>query len=216
MLSADENQRLRSFRVAVVGCGGLGGYLIEMLARLGIGHITAIDGDVFDVSNLNRQLLSMPNNLGKSKAVAAKERVLAVNPDVVVNPVHAFVTNQNAVEILSGHHVICDALDNITARLMLQEAAENLAIPLVHAAIAGWYAQVCTVMPGDKTLNRIYPEDLARGEEAELGNPSFTPGLAASFQVSEVLKILIGRGSLLRNKLLVINTLDNHYFTIDV
>jgi len=216
MLSAEENLSLRNYSVAVVGCGGLGGYLIEMLARLGVGHITAIDGDVFDVSNLNRQLLSIPDNLGKSKAVAAKERVLAVNPEVVVNPIHTFMTKENAAEMLAGHHVICDALDNITARLMLQEAAENLAIPLVHAAIAGWYAQVCAVFPGDNTLRRIYPEDIARGEEAELGNPSFTPGLAASVQVSEVLKILIGRGSLLRNKLLVINTLDNHYFVLDV
>ena len=216
MLSAVENQSLRNFRVAVVGCGGLGGYLIEMLARLGVGHITAIDGDVFDVSNLNRQLLALPGNIGKSKAMEAKERVLAVNPEISVNPVSSFLTKENAGEILGRHHVICDALDNITARLMLQEAAESLSIPLVHAAIAGWYAQVCTVMPGDKTLNRIYPEDLSRGEEAELGNPSFTPGLAASVQVSEVLKILIGRGSLLRNKLLVINTLDNHYFAIDV
>jgi len=216
MLTEKENLSLRNFRVAVVGCGGLGGHLIEMLARLGIGHITAIDGDVFDVSNLNRQLLSLPENIGISKAFVAKSRIEKVNPDVEVVAVDKFLSQENAAEILSGHDVICDALDSISARLLVQDTAEKLKIPLVHAAIAGWFAQVCTIFPGDRTLCKIYPDDLNKGEEANLGNPSFTPALAASLQVAETLKVLLGKGDLLRNKVLTINTLNHEYAVISI
>jgi molybdopterin-synthase adenylyltransferase len=216
MLSEAENQRLRSFRVAVVGCGGLGGYIIEMLARLGIGHITAIDGDVFDESNLNRQLFSLPANVGQSKALEAKSRIQKVNPEVTVNAIAGYLTAENALKLLSGHDVICDALDSMSARRVVQDAAEKTETPLIHGAIAGWYAQVCTIFPGDRTLDRIYPEEFNKGEEAELGNPSFTPALAASVQVAEVLKVLLNKGETLRNRLLVINTLLHEYSPFEI
>ncbi len=216
MLTEAENLSLRNFRVAVVGCGGLGGHIIEMLARLGIGYITAIDGDVFDESNLNRQLLSHPQNIGKSKALEAKKRIQQVNPDVRINAIAGFLTAENALQLLSGHDVICDALDSMSARRLVQAAAEKAETPLVHGAIAGWYAQVCTIFPGDRTLDRIYPEEFNKGEEAELGNPSFTPALAASVQVAEALKALLKKGEILQNKLLVMNTLLHEYSVIEI
>lgn len=214
MLSPEENQRLAGFRVAVVGCGGLGGHIIEMLARLGIGQITAIDGDVFEVSNLNRQLLALPSNLGKPKALEARERMALVNPGVKVTAIHRFLSQENAEELLGGHDVIVDALDNITSRRVVEKAAEALDTPMVFGAIAGWYAQVCAIFPGDRMLDKLYPEGINKGAETHLGNPSFTPALAASLQVAETLKILLGKGDILRNKLLVINTLDHEYQVI--
>lgn len=216
MLSEAENLRLGSFRVAVAGCGGLGGHIIEMLARLGIGKITAIDGDVFDESNLNRQLLSLPGNIGEPKAMEAKTRISMVNPDIEVTAITEFLTAENAKSILSGHDVICDALDSISARRLVQDAAEKLGIPMVHGAIAGWYAQVCTIFPGDRTLDKIYPEELNKGGETDLGNPSFTPALAASLQVAETVKVLLNKGDILRNKLLVINTLLHEYSVVEL
>lgn len=216
MLSREENLSLRSKKVLVVGCGGLGGHIIEQLARLGIGHITAIDGDVFDESNLNRQLLSNTQNLGQPKANVAREHVAKVNPDVQVTAIHGFLDESNAEEIIAGHDVICDALDNMTTRLLLQRFAEKLSIPLVYGAIAGWYGQVTTIFPGDNILGSIYQGGTDKGIETELGNPSFTPALVASIEVSEVVKILTGKGQLLRNRFLMINTLDQEYevFTI--
>ncbi|NCC72408.1 MAG: HesA/MoeB/ThiF family protein [Sphingobacteriia bacterium] len=216
MLTSEENHHLQSFRVAVAGCGGLGGYIIEMLARLGIGHITAIDGDVFDTSNLNRQLLSHPGNLGKSKAVEAKHRVEIINPDISLKAVSILLTEENAADILAGHHVICDALDSIKSKLILQYTAEGLKIPLVHAAIAGWYAQVCTIMPGDRTLERIYEGNPEQGEENDPGNPSFTPALAAALEVAEVLKILLAKEGILRHKLLTIDTLKQDFNILEI
>lgn len=214
MLSPQENKSLAGFRIAVVGCGGLGGHIIEMLARLGIGYITAIDGDVFEESNLNRQLLSLPSNIGEPKALSAAERIMQVNPLVEVNPVYKFLTDENAEELLTGHDVIIDALDNISSRRMVERAAENLNTPMVFGAIAGWYAQVCTIFPGDRMLEKLYPEDINKGAETQLGNPSFTPALAASLQVAEALKVLLGKGTILRKKLLVISVLDHEYEVI--
>lgn len=211
MLTREENLSLRSKKVLVVGCGGLGGHIIDQLARLGIGTITAIDGDVFDETNLNRQLLSHTQNLGAPKAIEAEKRVALVNPDVRVNAVYGFLDNSNAEKYMAGHDVICDALDNMTTRLLLQQYAEILRIPLVYGAIAGWYGQVTTIFPGDNILGSIYQGGGDKGIETELGNPSFTPALVASVQVSEVVKILTGKGELLRNRFLMINTLDQEY-----
>ncbi|SCG82487.1 molybdopterin biosynthesis protein MoeB [Proteiniborus sp. DW1] len=216
MLSPEENASLSKFKVCIIGCGGLGGYIIEMLARLGIGHLTVVDGDVFEESNLNRQLLSDMDSLGKSKALIAKDRINKVNPLINVKAVSERLTEDNGLEILAGHDVIVDALDNIDTRLLIQKQAEELRIPLVHGAIAGWYGQVSTIFPGDRTLDLLYSNSGSKGLEEELGNPSFTPALVASIEVSEVLKILINRGDLLRRKLLIINTLNQDYEVINL
>jgi molybdopterin/thiamine biosynthesis adenylyltransferase len=216
MLSAEENDMLKNFKVCVVGCGGLGGYIIEELGRLGIGTITAVDGDVFEESNLNRQLLSNVENLGCGKAETAAERMKTVNPLIQVIPVHQRLNEDNGSEILKGHDVVIDALDNIDSRITLEKLAENLGIPLVHGAIAGWYGQVTTIFPGDRTLSRLYPADAKRGIEKELGNPSFTPALVASIEVAETLKILIKRGDTLRKKVLSLNLLEQEYYIIEI
>jgi molybdopterin-synthase adenylyltransferase len=215
-LSAEENESLKNFKVAVVGCGGLGGYVIEMLGRLGVGYITAIDGDVFEESNLNRQILSDAESLGVKKALNAKIRMEKVNPLIHICAVPERLTEQNGREILRGADVVVDALDSIETRLMLEGLCEELAIPLVHGAIGGWYGQVTTVLPGDKTLSRIYGGKSQQGIERKLGNPSFTPALAASIEVSEVVKLLIKRGEVLRKKLLVIDLLEQDYEVIDL
>jgi len=216
-LTEEENDKLKDFKVCVIGCGGLGGYVIEMLGRLGIGHITCVDGDVFDESNLNRQILSDEISLSMSKAEKAAKRLEIVNSDIEVIAIKAMFTEKNAIKILKGNHVVVDALDSIPARLLLQEKCEELKIPMIHGAIAGWYGQVSTVLPGDRTLDFIYSrKNKARGVEQELGNPSFTPAHVASFQVSEVVKLLIGRGELLRKKIMFIDMLNNDYDIIEL
>lgn len=215
-ISKEENLILKDSKVCVVGCGGLGGHIIEMLGRLGVGSITAVDGDIFDETNLNRQLLSNENTIGKSKVIEAQKRMAIVNSDIEVIPKVEFLNESNVESILSGHNVIVDALDNIPSRFVLQRGCSILQLPLVHGAIAGWYGQVSTIYPNDNTLNKIYRNDISNGLEKELGNPSFTPALIGSIQVSEVVKILINRGDLLRNKLLFINTLNHEYDVIEL
>ncbi len=216
IFTAEDMQRIRSAHVCVVGCGGLGGYIIEMLARAGIGHLTVVDGDVFDESNLNRQLLSEESNIGCSKAVAAAERVRRINSEVSITVVPKFLTVENAKDMLNGYDLIMDALDTIEIRRILEKVCAKNGTPFVHGAIAGWYGQVCTILPGDATLENIYPEGLEKGVEQKLGNPSFTPALVASIQVSEALKLLTENVNLLRSKLLLIDLMRNTFETVDL
>lgn len=214
-ISAEENQQLLDSSVCVIGCGGLGGGVIEGLARLGVGHITAVDGDVFDVSNLNRQVLSNELVIGRPKALEAKRQMGEINSDVTVTSVVDFLTGENARSIIAGHDVVVDALDNIDARKILEQACEAEQIPLVHGAIAGWNGQVAVSMPGDRLLQTIYEGEANKGEEAETGNPSFTPAVISNLEVAEVLKLLLGRPGILKNKLLMVNLLHHEYEIID-
>lgn len=210
-LSPEENDRLSGWTACVVGCGGLGGHIIEMLARLGIGRIVAVDGDVFDETNLNRQILSHEGNLGTPKALAAMDRMALVNHETLVVPVTERFTPENGEEILRGCHIAFDALDNTASRRVLESACEAAGIPLVHGAIGGWYGQVAVVYPGDRLLDCILPPDGERGIEAELGNPAFTPAMVAAVQVAEGIKVLLDRPGVLRRKLLAIDLLNQEY-----
>jgi molybdopterin/thiamine biosynthesis adenylyltransferase len=209
MISTAQQRQLFHSKVAVIGCGGLGGYILEELARLGVGQLLAIDPDTFEEHNLNRQLLSSPAGLGKSKAQAAAARIAEINPAVTVHAVVAAVTSSNAHELFAGVDVVADAVDNVPTRLELAESCTKLGIPLVHGAIAGWYGHVTTIFPGEGTLQKMYSLWCGgKGVEAQLGNPSFTPALVASFEVAEVCKVLLGLGRLLRHRCLMINLFD--------
>lgn len=209
LMSDDEIILLSQKKVCVLGLGGLGGYIVEMLSRIGVGSLTLVDGDVFDETNLNRQLFSSMNNLGNSKALEAEKRVKGINPLTKVIPVYEFVDSSNAMKIIADHDVIVDALDSIDLRKYIAKVCTELNLPLVHGAIAGWYGQVATIYPNDTTLDILYPKDIKRGIEKELGNPSFTPALVASIQVSEVIKLLLNRGDLLRNSFMMIDLYTN-------
>jgi molybdopterin/thiamine biosynthesis adenylyltransferase len=196
--------KLLESTVAIVGCGGLGGWIIEGLARMGVGHLILIDGDTFGESNLNRQALCTEANLGQLKTEAAQERVAKVNSaiEVTIHPVMA--DEESMREMLAGADVVVDALDTLPTRLVLQEVAQSLGIPVVHGAIGGYIGQVMTVFPGDEGLYALYgrgdvPE---RGIEARLGNPAATPMMVAAWQIQEVIKILLDTGEPLRDRML--------------
>jgi molybdopterin-synthase adenylyltransferase len=205
-----EGQRkLLLSRVAVVGAGGLGGYVVEGLARMGVGRIHVVDGDVFQDHNLNRQLLCSEADVGRSKAEAAVARVDRVNGAVEVVPHLCFLDAGNADDLLADAEIAVDALDSVPARLLLQESAARRGIPFIHGAIAGYYVQVTTVLPGDLGLFRFYRKDSPpRGVEATLGNPAATPMLCAALQVHETVKSLLGVGTLIRNRLLVVDAIE--------
>lgn len=205
-LSISDQLSLFRSRVAVIGCGGLGGYVVEELARMGVGNIVVIDPDVFEEHNLNRQLFSSPANLGTAKVEAASRRIREINPAVTLVPVQAAFSAMNGEELLAGCQLAVDALDTISTRLELAEVCASLRIPLVHGAIAGWFGHVTTQFPGDDTLQTIYGTwKTGKGVEQTLGNPSFTPAVIASLEVAEVCKLLTGQGTPLRGRQLMID-----------
>ncbi len=210
-LSLDEQRRLFGSRVAVVGCGGLGGYLVEQLARLGVGRLAVIDPDAFEEHNLNRQLLSSPAALGRPKVDVAAERVAAVNPAVTVTAHRVALSAGNAAALLSGCSAVLDGLDSVAVRRELAAACRDLGVPLVHGAIAGWYGQVAVQLPGEDLAPLLRASASGKGVETTLGNPSFTPAVVASLQVAEAAKVLLGRGRPLSGRTLFVDLLEMEF-----
>ena len=214
-ISCEQQLRLFCSRVAVVGCGGLGGYVIEELSRLGIGNIVAIDPDVFAEHNLNRQLLSSLYNIGKPKVDEAVQRIKTINPAVVVTPVQTAFSQENGHKLFQGADVVVDGLDSVMARLELAEVCTELEIPLVHGSIGGFFGQLVTQLPGDGTIQKIYHDRKeGKGAEEHLGNPAFMPAVVASMEVAEVCKIILGYGNLMRRHALIIDLMHMEFSEI--
>ena len=189
-LTEEECRILQKKRVLVVGCGGLGGHIIDMLSRIGIGSLRVVDGDVFEPSNLNRQLLSEMLLLGVSKAKAAADHIRRVNPDVNAEPVVEFMTPDNVNQLIADCDIVMDALDNIAARKILAAACVGEGIPYVYGAIQGWIAQAAVFMPDSNPMELLFPEDIEILDKSVL---AFTPAFCASMQVSLCVKLLTGR-----------------------
>jgi len=211
VISPLEQVKLLQSKVAIIGAGGLGGTILELLTRIGIGKLIIADKDIIVDSNLNRQILSNETNLGQSKTDAAVKRVKEINSSVEIVGHSVFINSDNIKKIIKRAEVVVDALDNLPSRFVLQKACQNLKIPLVHGAIAGFNGQLTTIFPEDKGLELIYGSNTdlpEHGSEVELGAPTVTPALIASLEAQEVIKILLKRGKLFRNKLLYLDIED--------
>ncbi len=213
-LTEAECAVLRNTHVCVVGCGGLGGYIIELLARAGVGALTAVDGDVFDATNLNRQLLCDETVLGVNKAKVAASRVFRVNSDVSVTAVQEFLTAENAPDILEGCDLAVDALDSAQSRRVLAAACAGKSLRLVHGAISGWCAQVTVIEPGSGIFDKLYPPRASNAPKK--GNLSFMAAVCASVQACEAVKLLTGRPSPLLGKLLLMDLKTMNFTEIDI
>ena len=189
-LSEEECRLLRGKRALVVGCGGLGGNLISILLRIGVGSLRIVDGDVFEATNLNRQLFSSIPALGHNKARIAAQRASNINPEIDLDVVEEFFTEENAERLLKDCDIVLDALDNIPGRRLLADVCEKAGLPLVYGAISGWVAQAGLSMPGDKLIETLYPQDTVVSDKSVL---SFTPALCASMQAALCIKYLTGR-----------------------
>ncbi|MBW2655024.1 MAG: HesA/MoeB/ThiF family protein [Deltaproteobacteria bacterium] len=218
-LSLEEQKILGASKVVVIGLGGLGGGVCEMLARVGVGHLTLIDGDSFEASNLNRQLLSEEHLIDVPKAQAAKDRVNAINSEVIVKHLVEYVDESNLHERIKNADVVMDCLDAIDTRFMLQKAAQKASIPIISGAIAGVAGQVTTIFPGDKGYELIYGkkrEKQSKGVETRTGNIAYCALFVAALQSSECLKVLLNRGDVLRNKLLIAELWTNTFDIMDL
>ncbi len=208
-ISIAQQRELLGSGVAIVGCGGLGGYVAEELARLGVGTLILFDPDVFEEHNLNRQLHSSVATLGRPKVLVTAERIGTINPVVTAVPVEEAFVAERTEGLLSGTRVVVDCLDSIPTRLELAVSCEKLGIPLVHGSIGGWYGQVAVQFPGENTLQRLYGHvKEGSGIEKRLGNPAFTPAVIAGLQAAEAIKILLGQGTPLRGRMLFIDLLN--------
>lgn len=190
-------------KVLIIGCGGLGGNLIENMLRIGVGTIVAADPDRFEESNLNRQLLSSEPLLGTLKAEAAKTRAAAVNKAVDFYAVAEPFSKENGDSLVAGCDLVLDGLDNVKDRLVLEDICAQQNVPLVHGAILGELVQVGVVPPGSGMLHALYA-NVTFGKNSK-SSIAYTPACCAAIQCAEALKLLLGQRPPLWGKLLQMN-----------
>lgn len=207
-LTEDECLLLAEKHVAVVGCGGLGGSVVEALARIGVRHLRLIDADIFDETNLNRQVLCTEATVGLHKAEVAKRRILEIDGKAEPEAIVSYLDKNNAADLVHDMDCVVDCLDTLESRFWLAHACQSLGIPIVYGAIAGWFGQVCTVYPGDASFVSIYGEPFGTSQHERLGSLPFAAHATAAVQSAEVVKVLLERPGQIRNRLLMIDLLD--------
>ena len=229
LVSEAEQEKFRNAKITVIGCGGIGGLTIEMLARMGVGELVLVDEDVFDLSNLNRQTLSSYDNIGKSKSVAAKKRVENINPYVNVTSYAEHVDETNIDELIKDSRIVIDALDNVVTRVIVSRKAREYKIPFIHGAVHGTLGQVTTFLAnttsyeemfGLPSLGKELTEEVIESlKNVTAGAPPVigpTPNLVSCIEAMEAYKIVTGIGKVtVSPKLLTFDLLDLNSFNME-
>ncbi len=191
-LSVPEQLRLFDSGILIAGLGGLGGALAVLLARVGVGRFLLADGDVFTLSNLNRQCLATQPTLGENKAQIAQAHLLEINPALQAEAIPNYLDSENLPGYLSQVQVVVDGLDNLNSRRELFAAAQTAGVPLVHGAVVARFSQVTTVLPEDPdSFSTIYA-DITKEPEGSREILAPVVALTASLQAQEAIRVLLG------------------------
>jgi len=204
---AREQRRLKAAKVVVTGAGGIGCPVLLYLAASGVGHITIIDGDNIELTNLNRQFLYTPADVGKPKAEVAVERIRAFNPAIAVKPIVESIDYDNAFSLLKGFDAVIDGTDNFEARYTINDAAVANNTPLFHAAVLQYEGRAFTVIPRKSACLRcMFPHIPPPGSVPtcrEAGVLGSVIGVLAGVQATEAIKHLAGLGASLANRMII-------------
>lgn len=230
IVTRSEQERFKDAKITVIGCGGIGGETIEMLARMGIGELVLVDKDAFDLSNLNRQTLALITDLGLDKSAVAKEKVRLINPYVKVTTFNEHVDQSNIDKIIGDSDIVIDALDNVLTRVIVSRTAKEKGIPYIHGAIHGTLGQVTVFLPNsDKTYEEMFnlpsigkelnDETIEALKNVTSGVPPVigpTPNLIGCLEAFEAYKVITGVGKVIvAPKILTFDLLDLGSFSLD-
>jgi molybdopterin/thiamine biosynthesis adenylyltransferase len=203
-IGARGQARLAAGRVLIVGLGGLGSPAAFYLAAAGVGTLGLMDGDRLEVSNLQRQILYGEADLGRPKAEAAAEALLGLNPGIEVRPLVARLTGGDGPDAVAGYDVVIDACDNRESKLLIARLCHAADLPWVHAGIDRWRGQAMTVLPGRSACCACVFGELELPPPGPPAGPlGAVPGVIGSVQAVEAVKLLLGAGDLLTNRLFV-------------
>ena len=203
----------------VVGAGGLGAPALLYLAAAGVGRIGLADGDDVELSNLQRQVIHDTADVGRSKALSAAESVRRINPDCAVDAHTARLEVDNIRAALRGYDVVLDGSDNVPTRFLVADCCRMEGIPLVTAAVLQFEGQLMTVLPGaGNPCYRCFipeppPPDLAPNCR-QAGVLGTVTGVMGTLQAAEALKVILGVGRTLSDRLLVYDALDASFRTV--
>ena len=195
-LGADRDARLRGASVAIVGLGATGSVLASWLARAGVGHLTLIDRDLVEASNLQRQILYSESDIGRPKAIAANEILRRANAQIDIQPLVADLTSGNALSALSGFDLIMDGTDNFEARYLINDISLLKQIPWIYCGAIGGEAMAWPINPPDTPCLRCLMEEPPEAGDVDtcdsVGVLGPAVGVAASWSAMEAIKILTG------------------------
>ncbi|MDR6943135.1 HesA/MoeB/ThiF family protein [Mucilaginibacter pocheonensis] len=230
MLKRDEQQRysrqmilpefglagqesLKAAKVLMVGAGGLGCPVLQYLTAAGVGIIGVVDHDVVDISNLHRQILYNSSDVGRFKAVVAKQKLELLNPHITINAYPEKLTPENAGSLMSNYDLVVDGSDDFTTRYLVNDVCVELGKPLVFGSVFKFEGHVAVFNyhngPGYRDIFAEAPPENEVPNCAETGVIGVLPGMVGTYMANEAIKIICGMGEVLSGKFLTINSLDN-------
>ena len=218
LVGAEGIEKLKNSRVAVFGIGGVGSYVVEALARSGVGTLDLIDHDKVSLTNLNRQIIATHSTIGRYKVDVAKERILDINPEAVVYPYKTFFMPETAAEFnFYAYDYVVDAIDTVTGKIQLVMQADASHTPIISSMGAGnkmnpaafkvadiYRTSVCPLAKvmrrelknrGIKQLKVVYSEEVPVTKERIPGSNAFVPSVAGLIIAGEVVKDLLQSSS---------------------
>ena len=208
-IGIEGQERIAASNVLIVGAGGLGSPVITYLAAAGVGHIGVVDGDIVELSNLQRQVVFSTFDLGRKKAVAAGERIKEINPDVRVEVYDEFLSLENAGNLIGQYDFVCEGSDNYATKLLVNDTCVKKGKPFTIGSLSRFEGQVMTHTDGSACWRCLYgaaPEQDEKGP-VELGVLGSVPGIIGAVEATEAIKFIVGSGKLLTNRLLSFNAL---------
>ncbi|MGD0884516.1 MAG: molybdopterin-synthase adenylyltransferase MoeB [Thermodesulfovibrionales bacterium] len=213
-------KKLLQSKVFIVGAGGLGCPVGFYLAAAGVGTIGIIDNDTVELSNLQRQIAHSTKTIGKLKIESAKATFEALNPDVTVVGMKERINKGNIFDLIKDYDIVVDGSDNFPTRYLINDACVMVKKPLVSGAILRFEGQVTTIMPGEGHCYRCLFEQMPPAGLVpscqEAGVIGAIPGVVGSLQAIEVIKLILGKGDILKNVLLIYDALKTTFRRVKV
>ncbi|HMK55405.1 MAG TPA: molybdopterin-synthase adenylyltransferase MoeB [Dissulfurispiraceae bacterium] len=219
-VGVEGQQMLSRAHVMIVGAGGLGSPVGYYLAAAGVGHIAIVDDDIVELGNLQRQIAHTTEKIGLSKVASARQTFEALNPEVKIDAISERVAKGNIEDLICNYDIVADCSDNFETRFLINDACVLLTKRLVSGAVRGFEGQLTTILPGEGHCYRCVFEDMPLADVAaslqESGIIGAVPGVIGSLQALEIIKLIIGKGEILSNSLLVFDGLKSEFRRIGV
>lgn len=201
-------ERLASKRVLVVGCGGLGHPVAAYLAGAGVGHLTLMDDDDVEPSNLGRQVMFAATDQGQPKAVVLHHRIRATQPHLSMAVMEMRLGPRNAQGLVRSHSVVVDCTDDPATKFLLHDVCLEKGVPLVHGGAVGWGGQVTVVAPGGRPCLRCLFEEVPPAEHCQdAGVLPAACAVVGGIMAGEAVKLCLGAGTPLVSRLLTVDLL---------
>lgn len=212
-------RKLLDASVLLVGAGGLGSPLGMYLAAAGVGKIGIVDFDSVDITNLHRQLLHGNEDIGRPKVESAEDTIHSINPDVEVVKIPIHMNSENAMEIAKDYDILVDGTDNFPTRYLINDVGVLAGKPVVHGSIFMFEGQITTFLPGQGCYRCLYPAPPPPGMVpscSEAGVLGVLPGIIGSIMAVEAIKVILGLGTTLVNRLLMFDALDMDFRKVKI